>query len=142
MISVVKKQCDNFLILLASTFPFCVTESRIQFMNTVTTQSCFQIGVQLFIHFLFWQRATAVIMGWFKDHTCNNHSMHYTKSLKLCNFYSIRVYVICTSPAGCTPLLYCKDHKYDSSVQFIAETLVVDNWIRGAAKVSRHLLAI
>jgi len=48
--------------------------------------------------------------------------MHYTKSPKLCNFYSI--YVIGTCPAGCMPLLYCKDiHKYDSSVQFIAETL-------------------
>jgi len=124
MISVAKEQCDSFLILLPSTFPFCVTESRIQFMHTVTTQSCFEIGVQLFIHFLFWQRATAIIVGWFKGHTCNNHSMHYTKSLKLCNFYSICVYVICTCPAGYTPLLYYKDiHKHDSSVQCIAETL-------------------
>jgi len=117
-----KKQCDSFIIILPSTFPLCVTESRIQFIHTVTTHSYFETGVQLFFHFLFWHRATAVTVGWFKGHTCNNHSMHYTKSPKLCNFYSI--YVIGTCPAGCMPLLYCKDiHKYDSSVQFIAETL-------------------
>jgi len=122
MISVAKKQCDSFIILLPSTFPFCVTESRIHFMYTVTTQSCFETGVQLFLHFLFWQRATAVTVGLFKGHTCNNHSMHCTKSPKLCNFYSI--YVICACPAGCTPLLCCKDiHKYDSYLQFIAETV-------------------
>ena len=119
-----KKKVRQFSILLPSTFPFCVSESRIQFVHTDATQSCFETDVQLFFCFLFWQRATAVTVGWFKGHTCNNHSMHYTESPKLCDFYS--TYVSCTCPAGCTPLLYCKDvHKYDSSVQFIEETLLV-----------------
>lgn len=95
---------------------------------SLCTQSL-QNHVLKLISSCFWQKATAIIVGWSKGHMCNNHSMHYTESLKLCNFYSIRV--ICACPAGCTPLLYCKDvHKYDPSGQFIAETLPL-SWTTG-----------
>jgi len=113
-----------FLFFFLQHFHFC---DRVQ--DTVYVHSHYKIMFWNWFQAFFWQKATDIVMGWSKGHMCNNHSMHYTESPKLCNFCSI--HVICACPAGCTPLLYHKYvHKYDPSGQYIAETLPL-SWTTG-----------